>query len=119
MGGITACRVAVMFAPAAGTLQRIIFCALESEKMFVLPLASPILDARTTPARRPGRHSLLEARPSLLNVEHREDIRPALERAQRKVDDGMVALVNVKTDYRVRATAVRCSNYMTLADIRR
>jgi hypothetical protein len=43
---------------------------------------------------------------------------PALEHAQREVDDGMVALVNVKTDYRVRATAVRFSNYMTLADIR-
>ena len=28
-------------------------------------------------------------------VEQPEDIRPALERAQKKVDDGMVALVNV------------------------
>ena len=32
-------------------------------------------------------------------VEAPEDIRPALERAQQKVD-GMVALVNFKTDYR-------------------
>src|SRR5947207_606083 len=46
-------------------------------------------------------------------VEQPEDIRPALERAQKKVDDGMVALVNVKTDYRARATTVRFSNYMT------
>ena len=46
-------------------------------------------------------------------VEQPEDIRPALERAQKKVDDGMVALVNVKTDYRARATTIRFSNYMT------
>ncbi len=46
-------------------------------------------------------------------VEKPEDIRPALERAQRKVDEGMVALVNVKTDYRARATTVRFSNYET------
>jgi thiamine pyrophosphate-dependent acetolactate synthase large subunit-like protein len=46
-------------------------------------------------------------------VEQPEDIRPALERAQKKADDGMVALVNVKTDYRARATTVRFSNYMT------
>jgi thiamine pyrophosphate-dependent acetolactate synthase large subunit-like protein len=46
-------------------------------------------------------------------VENPEDIRPALARAQKKVDDGMVALVNVKTDYRARATTVRFSNYMT------
>jgi thiamine pyrophosphate-dependent acetolactate synthase large subunit-like protein len=46
-------------------------------------------------------------------VENPEDIRPALERAQKKVDEGMVALVNVKTDYRARATTVRFSNYMT------
>ncbi|MBI4081318.1 MAG: thiamine pyrophosphate-binding protein [Candidatus Lambdaproteobacteria bacterium] len=30
-------------------------------------------------------------------VERPEDVRPALERAQKKVDEGMVALVNVKT----------------------
>jgi thiamine pyrophosphate-dependent acetolactate synthase large subunit-like protein len=46
-------------------------------------------------------------------VEQPEEIRPALERAQKKVDEGMVALVNVKTDYRARATTVRFSNYMT------
>jgi thiamine pyrophosphate-dependent acetolactate synthase large subunit-like protein len=46
-------------------------------------------------------------------VERPEDIRPALERAQNRVDAGMVALVNVKTDYRARATTVRFSNYMT------
>src|SRR6476660_1100350 len=46
-------------------------------------------------------------------VEQPEDIRPALERAQKKVDEGMVAVVNVKTDYRARATTVRFSNYMT------
>jgi hypothetical protein len=34
----------------------------------------------------------------------------ALARAQKKVDDGMVALVNVKTDYRARATTVRFPN---------
>jgi thiamine pyrophosphate-dependent acetolactate synthase large subunit-like protein len=46
-------------------------------------------------------------------VEQPEEIRPALERAQKKVDEGMVALVNVKTDYRARATTVRFSNYET------
>jgi thiamine pyrophosphate-dependent acetolactate synthase large subunit-like protein len=46
-------------------------------------------------------------------VEQPEDIRPALERAQKKVDDGMVALVNVKTDYRARATTVQFSSRMT------
>jgi thiamine pyrophosphate-dependent acetolactate synthase large subunit-like protein len=46
-------------------------------------------------------------------VENPEEIRPALERAQRKVDDGMVALVNVKTDYRARAQTVRFSSYET------
>ena len=46
-------------------------------------------------------------------VEEPEDIRPALERARKKVEEGMVGLVNVKTDYRARATTVRFSNYMT------
>ncbi|HEV2336022.1 MAG TPA: thiamine pyrophosphate-binding protein, partial [Stellaceae bacterium] len=46
-------------------------------------------------------------------VEAPEQIRPALERAQKKVEEGMVALVNVKTDYRARATTVRFSNYET------
>ncbi len=46
-------------------------------------------------------------------VEKPEDIRPALERAKQKIDEGMVALVNVKTDYRARATTVRFSSRET------
>jgi thiamine pyrophosphate-dependent acetolactate synthase large subunit-like protein len=46
-------------------------------------------------------------------VEQPEAIRPALERAQRKVDEGMVALVNVKTDWRARYGGVRFSDYST------
>jgi thiamine pyrophosphate-dependent acetolactate synthase large subunit-like protein len=46
-------------------------------------------------------------------VEKPEDIRPALDRAQKKIDEGMVALVNVKTDYRARATTVRFSSRET------
>jgi len=46
-------------------------------------------------------------------VERPEDIRPALERAQQKVDEGMVAVVNVKTDYRARAGTVAFSSYST------
>ncbi len=46
-------------------------------------------------------------------VEKPEDIRPALERAQKKVDQGMVALVNVKTDYRARAGTVAFASYST------
>src|SRR3984957_15523873 len=42
-----------------------------------------------------------------------EDIRPALERAQAKVDEGLVALVNVRTDYRARYGGVRFSDYST------
>src|ERR1700759_926015 len=42
-----------------------------------------------------------------------EDITPALERAQRKVDEGMVALVNVRTDYRARFSGVAFSDYST------
>jgi acetolactate synthase-1/2/3 large subunit len=42
-------------------------------------------------------------------VEKPEDIRPALERAQRAVDAGQPALVNVVTDYRARATTVKFS----------
>jgi hypothetical protein len=33
--------------------------------------------------------------------------------AQKKVDEGMGALVDVKTDYHARATTVRLSNDMT------
>jgi thiamine pyrophosphate-dependent acetolactate synthase large subunit-like protein len=39
-------------------------------------------------------------------VEHPDEIRPALNRAQREVDRGSVALVNVKTDDCARATTV-------------
>ncbi len=46
-------------------------------------------------------------------VENPEEIRPALERAQKKVEEGRVALVNVKTDYRARAQTVRFSSYET------
>ena len=42
-----------------------------------------------------------------------EDIRPALERAQAKVDEGMVAVVNVRTDYRARFAGVAFSDYST------
>ena len=42
-----------------------------------------------------------------------EDITPALERAQRKVDEGMVALVNVRTDYRARYAGASFSDYST------
>ncbi len=46
-------------------------------------------------------------------VERPEDIRPALDRAQAKVDEGMVALVNVRTDYRARFGGVAFSDYST------
>ena len=46
-------------------------------------------------------------------VDKVEDIRPALERAQKKVDEGMVALVNVRTDYRARFAGVAFSDYST------
>lgn len=46
-------------------------------------------------------------------VERAEDIRPALERAQKQVDAGMVAVVNVKTDYRARAATVAFADYST------
>jgi thiamine pyrophosphate-dependent acetolactate synthase large subunit-like protein len=46
-------------------------------------------------------------------VEQPEDIRPALERAGKKVEEGMVGFVNVKTDYRARATTVRFSSRET------
>jgi acetolactate synthase-1/2/3 large subunit len=42
-------------------------------------------------------------------VEKAQDIRPALERAQKAVDQGRTAVVNVVTDYRARATTVRFS----------
>ena len=46
-------------------------------------------------------------------VEKPEQIGPALVRAQKKVDEGMVALVNVKTDDKARATTVRFSSHST------
>lgn len=46
-------------------------------------------------------------------VERPEDIRPALDRAQAKVDEGMVAVVNVRTDYRARFAGVAFSDYST------
>jgi thiamine pyrophosphate-dependent acetolactate synthase large subunit-like protein len=46
-------------------------------------------------------------------VEHPDEIRPALNRAQREVDRGSVALVNVKTDDCARATTVTFAQYAT------
>jgi thiamine pyrophosphate-dependent acetolactate synthase large subunit-like protein len=46
-------------------------------------------------------------------VDKAEGIRLALERAQKKVDDGVVALVNVRTDYRARATTMQFAQYST------
>ena len=46
-------------------------------------------------------------------VERPDEIRPALDRAQREVDRGSVALVNVKTDDRARATTVTFAQYAT------
>jgi thiamine pyrophosphate-dependent acetolactate synthase large subunit-like protein len=46
-------------------------------------------------------------------VEKPEDIAPALQRAQKKVDQGMVALVNVKTDDCARAGTVAFSSHST------
>jgi thiamine pyrophosphate-dependent acetolactate synthase large subunit-like protein len=46
-------------------------------------------------------------------VEEPEEIRPALQRAWKKVEEGMVGFVNVKTDYRARATTVRFSSRET------
>jgi thiamine pyrophosphate-dependent acetolactate synthase large subunit-like protein len=46
-------------------------------------------------------------------VEKPEDIGPALQRAQAKVDQGMVALVNIKTDDMARAGTVAFSSHST------
>ena len=46
-------------------------------------------------------------------VDKPENIGPALDRAQEKVDAGMVAVVNVKTDYRARASTVKFASYFT------
>ena len=46
-------------------------------------------------------------------VEQPDDIRAALDRARKANDEGKVALVNVKTDYTVRATMTAFTNYAT------
>lgn len=46
-------------------------------------------------------------------VERPEDIRPALERAAARVDQGQTALVNVVTDWRARATTAAFTRYVT------
>ena len=46
-------------------------------------------------------------------VEKPEDIRPALEKAQKEVDKGRVAVVNVKTDFRARAGTIAFASYST------
>jgi thiamine pyrophosphate-dependent acetolactate synthase large subunit-like protein len=46
-------------------------------------------------------------------VEEPEEIRPALQRAWKKVEEGMVGFVNVKTECRARATTVRFSSRET------
>jgi thiamine pyrophosphate-dependent acetolactate synthase large subunit-like protein len=46
-------------------------------------------------------------------VEQPADIRPALDRAQREVDRGAVALVNVRTDHRARAGTAAFATYST------
>src|SRR5438552_3018290 len=46
-------------------------------------------------------------------VEEPAKIRPALDRAQREVDRGNVALVNVKTDHRARAGTLAFAQYST------
>jgi thiamine pyrophosphate-dependent acetolactate synthase large subunit-like protein len=46
-------------------------------------------------------------------VEEPEDIRLALQRAWKKVEEGTLGFVNVKIDYGARATAVRFSSRET------
>jgi thiamine pyrophosphate-dependent acetolactate synthase large subunit-like protein len=46
-------------------------------------------------------------------VDKAEDIRPALDRAQKQVNKGRVAVVNVRTDYRARATTMQFAQYST------
>jgi thiamine pyrophosphate-dependent acetolactate synthase large subunit-like protein len=46
-------------------------------------------------------------------VDKAEDIRPALVRAQRRVDTGRVAVVNVRTDARARAGTLQFAQYST------
>ena len=46
-------------------------------------------------------------------VDKAEHIRPALERAQREVDKGKVAVLNVRADYRARAGTLQFAQYST------
>ncbi len=46
-------------------------------------------------------------------IEEPGEIRPALERAQAKVDEGMVAVVNIKTDHTARAGTQTFAQYST------
>jgi thiamine pyrophosphate-dependent acetolactate synthase large subunit-like protein len=46
-------------------------------------------------------------------VEEPDEIRPALDRARKANEEGKVALVNVKTDYKARATTTAFTNYAT------
>ncbi len=46
-------------------------------------------------------------------IEKPEEIKGALERAQEKVNEGMVALVNIKTDHTARAGTQNFSQYST------
>jgi thiamine pyrophosphate-dependent acetolactate synthase large subunit-like protein len=46
-------------------------------------------------------------------VEKPDEIGPALKRAQKEVDKGRVAVVNVKTDYKARAGTVTFATYST------
>ena len=72
-------------------------------------------------AHREGINEVLPYTPPIVNEEeicgeHVEDpaeIGPALERAQVEVDRGRVALVNVKTDWRARASTVAFTRYAT------
>ena len=46
-------------------------------------------------------------------VEEPGEIRAALDRAQAKVNDGMVAVVNIKTDWAAQAVTQRFATYST------
>jgi acetolactate synthase-1/2/3 large subunit len=46
-------------------------------------------------------------------VEEPGEIRAALDRAQAKVNEGMVAVVNIKTDWAAQAVTQRFATYST------
>ena len=46
-------------------------------------------------------------------IEKPEEIREALERAQAKVNEGRIAVVNIKTDHTARAGTQNFSQYST------